>query len=149
MPRVTEGSLIRYCDLSDSIGLLWLRPLADNDAASSCGYAPWVARQADVFILRWLDDPGFDTSQLIPAVKQAAKEKISQLRRTFARDTRAIPQHLRSLGVTGAARSLMRTRIQLDLAGTPAEPDHNQHFEGIVARRVDAPYGALADRRRG
>jgi hypothetical protein len=130
--HVTEASLIKYCDLSDSIDLLWFRPLAADDTASSGGYAPWVARQADVFILRWLDDPGFDTSELIPAVKKAAREKIAQVRRTFACDDRVLPEQFRAMGVTGAARALMRTRIQLDLAGTPAEPHGWDHARKAV-----------------
>lgn len=110
----TQRALIKYNDLADPIHTLWLSPLLD--ARDSGAYAPWVAQQADAFILRWLDDPALDLSQLMPRVKAAARDRILRVHGAFAANGDPIPTALWPLGPTGAARALLRNHLQATLA---------------------------------
>jgi hypothetical protein len=113
----TQRALLKYNDLAHPIHTLWLGPLLD--ARDTGVYAPWVAQQADAFILRWLDDPALDLSQLMPRVKAAARDRILHVHRAFAANGDPIPAALWPLGPTGAARVLLRSHIQATLADAP------------------------------
>jgi hypothetical protein len=76
-----DAQPIKYSDLADPIHDLWLAPLA---AAKGCEYAPELRTQADEFILRWLDDPGFDLVHVRPEVKLTAKDRLLAVHREFA-----------------------------------------------------------------
>jgi hypothetical protein len=113
----THRAVLNFNDLAAPIHALWLSPLLD--ARDAGAYAPWVAQQADAFILRWLDDPAFDWSQLMPRVKAAARDRILHVHGTFAANGDPIPTALWPLGPTGAARALLRSHIQATLAVVP------------------------------
>jgi hypothetical protein len=110
----TRRAVLSFNDLAEPIHTLWLSPLLD--ARDTVAYAPWVAQQADAFILRWLDDPALDLSQLMPRVKAAARDRILHVHREFAANGDPIPTALWPLGPTGAARALLRSHIQATLA---------------------------------
>jgi len=112
---------LKYSDLADPIYELFLAPL--SDARDGGRYRPWAAKQADLFILRWLDDPAWEVSKLMPAVKAAAKERVALVHREFVCNLYPIPAGLWPLGRTGAARALLRMRIRLGSCdGGPREP---------------------------
>lgn len=112
-----QGSALTFKDLAEAVRALWLGPLLDDSDMRT--YAPWVAQQADAFILRWLDDPALDLSQLVPGVKAAARDRILRVHQTFAANGDPIPAALWPLGPTGAARALLRSHIQATLADAP------------------------------
>src|SRR5512133_739313 len=85
----TQRAPLKYDDLAEPIHRLWLSPLLD--ARDAGAYAPWVTQQADAFILRWLDDPALDVSQLMPRVKAAARDRILRVHGAFAANGDPIP----------------------------------------------------------
>jgi len=109
---------ITYRDLADPIHDLWITPLS---RAERCKYAPELRTQADAFILRWLDDPGLDLVHVRPEVKLTAKNRLLAVHREFADNLGPIPPALWPLGPTGAARALLRMRIQLESSSADAK----------------------------